>query len=137
MANHAATAGLVKIGGTTVGEIRSYNLSETAGTIEDTTLSDTSKTYKVGQTTFSGSCEMFWDEADSGQNAVTIGATVVLTLSQRVILLVTLMLRAVVLLQRWVLQPQLREWLSKALALLGLVQLHGPQSNEFHWLGES
>jgi len=80
MANHAATAGLVKIGGTTVGEIRSYNLSETAGTIEDTTLSDTSKTYKVGQTTFSGSCEMFWDEADSGQNAVTIGATVVLTL---------------------------------------------------------
>ena len=56
MANHAATAGLVKIGSTTIGELRSYSLSETAGTIEDTTLGDTSKTYKAGQTTFSGSC---------------------------------------------------------------------------------
>ena len=80
MANHAATAGLVKIGSTTIGELRSYSLSETAGTIEDTTLGDTSKTYKAGQTTFSGSCEMFWDEGDAGQNAVTIGATVVLNL---------------------------------------------------------
>ena len=80
MANHAATAGLVKIGGVTIGEIRSYSLNETAGTIEDTTLNDTSKTYKAGQTSFSGSCEMFFDEGDNGQNAVTIGATIVLTL---------------------------------------------------------
>tara|TARA_B110000090_G_C13379454_1_gene445182 strand:+ start:1337 stop:1723 length:387 start_codon:yes stop_codon:yes gene_type:complete len=80
MANHAATAGLVKIGGTTVGELRSYNLGQTTGTVEDTVLSDTAKTYKAGQTSFSGSCEMFWDEADAGQNAVTNGATVVLTL---------------------------------------------------------
>ena len=80
MANHAATVGLVKIGTVTIGELRSYSLSESVGTIEDTTLGDTSKTYKAGQTTFSGSCEMFWDETDNGQNAVTIGAAVVLNL---------------------------------------------------------
>ena len=80
MANHTATVGLVKIGSTTIGELRSYSLSESVGTIEDTTLGDAAKTYKAGQTTFSGSCEMFWDEADAGQNAVTIGAAVVLNL---------------------------------------------------------
>ena len=80
MANHAATVGLVKIGSTTIGELRSYSLSESVGTIEDTTLGDAAKTYKAGQTTFSGSCEMFWDEGDAGQNAVTIGAAVVLNL---------------------------------------------------------
>ena len=80
MANHAATVGLVKIGSTTIGELRSYSLSESVGTIEDTTLGDAAKTYKAGQTTFSGSCEMFFDESDAGQNAVTIGATVVLNL---------------------------------------------------------
>ena len=80
MANHAATAGLVKIGSDTIGELRSYSLSQSVGTIEDTTLGDTSKTYKAGQATFSGSCEMFWDEADAGQTAITIGAVVVLNL---------------------------------------------------------
>ena len=80
MANQTATVGLVKIGSTTIGELRSYSLSESVGTIEDTTLGDAAKTYKAGQTTFSGSCEMFWDEADAGQNAVTIGAAVVLNL---------------------------------------------------------
>jgi len=80
MANHTGTAGLVKIGSTTIGELRSYSLSESAGTVEDTTLGDSAKTYKAGQTTFSGSCEMFWDEADAGQSAVSIGSEVVLNL---------------------------------------------------------
>ena len=35
MANHAATAGLVKIGSDTIGELRSYSLSQSVGTIED------------------------------------------------------------------------------------------------------
>ena len=80
MANHTGTAGLVKIGSTTIGELRSFSLSESVGTIEDTTLGDAAKSYKPGQTTFSGSCEMFWDEADAGQNAVAIGSVVVLSI---------------------------------------------------------
>jgi hypothetical protein len=80
MANHAATVGLVKIGSATIGELRSYSLSESVGTIEDTTLGDTTKSYKPGQATWSGSCEMFWDEADAGQTAVSIGSVVTLNL---------------------------------------------------------
>ena len=78
MANHSGSEGLVKIGSSTVGELRSYSISETAGTIEDSTLSDSSKTYKAGQTTWSGSCDAFWDEADAGQTSITAGASVTL-----------------------------------------------------------
>jgi len=60
--------------------LRSYSISETAGTIEDTTLGDSAKTYKAGQTTWSGSCDAFWDEADTGQAAITAGASVTLNL---------------------------------------------------------
>jgi predicted secreted protein len=76
MANHTGSEGLVKIGAVTLGELRSYNYSQTASTIEDTVLTDSAKTYKAGQTTWSGSCDVFWDEADSGQDALTIGAEV-------------------------------------------------------------
>ena len=78
MANHNGSEGLVKIGTATVGELRSYSISETAGTIEDTTLGDSAKTYKAGQTTWSGSCDAFWDEADAGQTAITAGASITL-----------------------------------------------------------
>ena len=78
MANHSGSEGLVKIGASTVGELRSYSISETAGTIEDTTLTDAAKTYKAGQTTWSGSCDAFWDESDAGQTAITAGASVTL-----------------------------------------------------------
>ena len=78
MANHSGSEGLVKIGSDTVGELRSYSISETAGTIEDTVLTDTAKSYKAGQTTWSGSCDVFWDESDTGQSAITAGASVTL-----------------------------------------------------------
>lgn len=78
MANHSGSEGLVKIGSSTVGELRSYSISETAGTIEDSTLTDSAKTYKAGQTTWSGSCDAFWDESDVGQTAITAGASVTL-----------------------------------------------------------
>ena len=79
MANHAGSEGLIKIGANTLGEMRSYSISETAGTIEDTVLTDGAKTYKAGQTTWSGSCDAFWDESDAGQTAITAGAEVTLS----------------------------------------------------------
>lgn len=78
MANHIGSEGLVKVGSSTIGELRSYSFSETAGTIEDSTLTDTAKTYKAGQTTWAGSCDAFWDEADAGQTALTAGAEIVM-----------------------------------------------------------
>jgi hypothetical protein len=76
MANHTGSEGIIKIGANTLGELRSYNYAETAGTIEDTTLNDTAKTYKAGQTSWSGSAEVFWDESDAGQDALSAGSEV-------------------------------------------------------------
>ena len=74
MANHKGSEGTVKIGSNAISELKSYNISEEAETIEDTTMGDSSRTYQVGLKTFSGSCEAFWDETDSsGQGALTNG----------------------------------------------------------------
>ena len=43
MANHTGTSGLVKVGTNTVAEVRSFTINTTAELLEDTTLTDTSK----------------------------------------------------------------------------------------------
>jgi predicted secreted protein len=77
MANHTGSEGTVHVGTTAVAEIRSYSISETADTIEDTTMGDAARSYKSSLKTFSGSIDVFWDEADtSGQGALTVGSSV-------------------------------------------------------------
>ena len=76
MATHTGSEGTVKIGSDQLGEIRSYTIESTGETIEDTTMGDSARTYKAGLTTFSASFEVFFDEADTAQNAVDAGATI-------------------------------------------------------------
>jgi len=76
MATHTGSEGTIKVGSDTVGEIRSYSISETADTIEDTTMGDSFRTYKTGLKTFSGSVDVFWDETDAGQTALSVGSSV-------------------------------------------------------------
>lgn len=73
---HTGSEGVIKVGTNTIGNLRSYSYSETAGTIETSTLSATAKTYKAGQTTWTGSCDVFLDEDDAGQDALTVGSEV-------------------------------------------------------------
>jgi len=81
MANHKGSEGLVKIGSNTVAEVKDWSLSETADTIEDTTMGDVSRTRKPSLTTASGSLSCFWDETDStGQIAMQAGSEVALKL---------------------------------------------------------
>ena len=81
MANHKGSEGLVKVGSNTVAEIKDFSLSETAETIDDTTMGDSARTKKTSLTTASGSMTAFWDETDSdGQGAMTVGAEVTLNL---------------------------------------------------------
>ena len=49
MANHTGVSGLVKVGTNTVAEVRSFTLNTTAELLEDTALTDTSKTFQVGK----------------------------------------------------------------------------------------
>lgn len=76
MATHKGSEGTVKVGANAVAEIRSYSITETADTLEDTTMGDTARTYLPSLTSFSGSMEVFWDETDTnGQLALVVGGT--------------------------------------------------------------
>jgi len=78
MATHTGSEGTIKIGSDTVGELRSFSLESTAETIEDTSMGDTSRTYKVGLKTFTGTASVFFDETDAGQTALVAGAEITL-----------------------------------------------------------
>tara|TARA_R100001244_G_scaffold96647_1_gene72425 strand:- start:663 stop:1046 length:384 start_codon:yes stop_codon:yes gene_type:complete len=81
MANHKGSEGVVKVSSATVAEIRDWSLSETAETIDDTTMGAAARTKKSSLTSASGSLTAFWDETDTaGQGAMTIGALVSLIL---------------------------------------------------------
>ena len=81
MANHTGVDGVVKVGTNTVAEVRNWSISETADTIEDTTMNDTSKTFQAGLKSWNGSLTAFWDETDtSGQVALTVGSSATLNL---------------------------------------------------------
>ena len=78
MATHKGSEGTVKVGSDAVAEIRSYSLEESADTLEDTSMGDSARTYKSSLTSFSGSVDVFWDETDTAQNALSIGSEVTL-----------------------------------------------------------
>ena len=73
MATYNASQGLIKVAGNTLGELKSFSFSRTATTIETSNMASSAMTYAVGKTSFSGSAEAFWDNDDTGQNALTEG----------------------------------------------------------------
>jgi predicted secreted protein len=76
MATHTGSEGTIKIGANTLGELRSFSLETTAETIEDTSMGDTSRTYKVGLKTFTGTASVFFDETDTAQPSLVSGAEI-------------------------------------------------------------
>ena len=81
MATHKGSEGTVKSGVNAIAEIRSYTITETADTLEDTTMGDSSRTYLASLKTFTGSIECFWDETDTdGQLTLDPGASVTINI---------------------------------------------------------
>jgi len=81
MATHKGSEGTVKVGANAVAEIRSYTITETADTLEDTTMGDAARTYLASLKSFSGSMDVFWDETDtSGQVALAPGDSVTINI---------------------------------------------------------
>lgn len=79
MATHTGSEGTLKVGSNAVAEIRSFTINETGETIEDTSMGDTSRTFKAGLKTFTASVEVFFDETDTtGQGALDVGSEVTL-----------------------------------------------------------
>ena len=83
MATHTGVDGGVKIkpeasgSSTAIAELKSWSIDESGETIDCSLLTSTSKLYKPGTMSWTGSCECFWSEADTtGQNVMTAAAPV-------------------------------------------------------------
>jgi predicted secreted protein len=81
MPTHKGSEGTVKSGANAIAEIRSYTITHTADTIEDTVMGDSARTYLSSLTSFSGSIECYWDETDTnGQLTLDPGSTVTINI---------------------------------------------------------
>jgi hypothetical protein len=76
MATHHGKEGVVTAGGTAVGELTSFTLETTGDVVEDTQLSDATKSFVAGRTSFSGTLEMHFDETDTPQTTLIAGASI-------------------------------------------------------------
>ena len=76
MATHHGKEGVVKAGGTGIGEITGFTLETTADVVEDTALTDATKSFLAGRTSFSGTLEMNYYETDSQQQTLTVGSSI-------------------------------------------------------------
>jgi len=76
MATHHGKEGVVKAGGTAIGELTGFTIETTADVVEDTEISDATKSFLAGRTSFSGTLEMNHDETDSPQQTLTVGSSI-------------------------------------------------------------
>ena len=76
MATHHGKEGVVTAGGTAVGELTGFTLETTGDVVEDTSLTDSAKSFLSGRTSFSGTLEMHYDEADAQQETLTAGSSI-------------------------------------------------------------
>ncbi len=76
MATHHGKEGVVTVGGTGVGELTGFTLETTGDVVEDTALTDATKSFVAGRTSFSGTLEMHFDETDSPQTTLVAGASI-------------------------------------------------------------
>lgn len=81
MATTKGSSGVIKVqvkdtAVAVLGEVRSYTLTQTADTIEDTTMGDTVRTYLSSLKSSTLSCEVYWDDADAQQLIMDAGASI-------------------------------------------------------------
>tara|TARA_R100001377_G_scaffold85_2_gene119 strand:- start:4331 stop:4717 length:387 start_codon:yes stop_codon:yes gene_type:complete len=77
---HHGKEGVIKCGSAVLGGITGFTIDTTADVVEDSSLSNSAKTYMAGRTAFSGSVEMHYDEGDAPQETLDVGATIAFTL---------------------------------------------------------
>lgn len=76
MGIHKGSEGTVHVGTDAVAEIKSYSVEETSDTVETTSMGDSARTHLASLTSFTGSLDVFWDETDTAQTALTVGTSV-------------------------------------------------------------
>ena len=74
--HHGKEGEVVVVGGQQLANLQSFTLETTGDVVESTQMSDGAKSFIAGRTSFSGTLEMHFDEADSVQTQLTAGASV-------------------------------------------------------------
>lgn len=80
MATVLGKAGFLVVSSVTAVQIRGYTLNHTADTVEDTVIGDDYKTRLATLRDFRVSGDLYFDTADGGANAMTVGSTVTIEL---------------------------------------------------------
>ena len=80
MATHKGSEGTIKVGANAVAELLSYSITENVDLIETTNITDAARLYTTGKTSWGGEIATNWDEGDTAQSALTIGASVTLNI---------------------------------------------------------
>ena len=70
MTTFTGVAGLVHWDGDNIGELTSFSLDVNHEPVEDTVITDTSRSYQAGIVNWSGSAEVMWSDDDTGQVAM-------------------------------------------------------------------
>lgn len=76
MATYTGKDGVMEVGGTVVGEMRSFSIDAQADTLDDTVMGDDWKTHKAMHKSWSGEAMVLHDPADAGQVACAIGDSI-------------------------------------------------------------
>ena len=75
MATHHGKEGVVTVGGTAIGNVTGFSIDTTHDVVEDTSLEDSSKTFKAGRGTFTASIDMNYNEENAPQESLTGGSS--------------------------------------------------------------
>jgi hypothetical protein len=77
MATYKGNGGTVKVGANAIANLRSWSIEASAATSETTTMGSLVATHLPTITSWTGSCDVFWDPADTdGQTACAPGNVV-------------------------------------------------------------
>lgn len=80
MATRKGKEGVVRIGTTAVGEVKSFEVEVTANEVDVSTCGSSWTKTASTQNSWSGTLEMFYDPTDAGQLLVTVGSLITLNL---------------------------------------------------------
>jgi len=78
MATYKGKDGIVKAGGSLVGECKSWEITETANEVDSSRMGDDWTRVQSTQLSWKGSMALFWDPADAGQINLAAGSYVTL-----------------------------------------------------------
>ena len=79
MASHTGVDGVLKYDSNAVAELTAWTLDINQEPVESTALGQSSRSFKPGITTWTGSAECFWDETDTAQSAIDTDMSTVTT----------------------------------------------------------